>query len=105
MYISQVKCFEFRICSFYENINLKNAILLHVSFEFQELEKQFLKKNLAFSALGKLALSKFIDMQLLYIQHGQWRQCYITKQLVHSFSANMKISQPLKVMFTSAKPK
>ena len=28
------------------------------------------------------------------------RQCHITKQLVHSFSVNIKISQPSKVMFT-----
>ena len=28
-------------------------------------------------------------------------QRHITKQLVHSFSVNIMISQPLKVMFTS----
>ena len=28
--------------------------------------------------------------------------CHITKQLVHSFSVNIWISQPSKVMFTSA---
>ena len=29
-------------------------------------------------------------------------QCNITKQSVHSFSVNIRFSQPLKVMFTSA---
>ena len=33
------------------------------------------------------------------------RQCHITKQLVHSFSVNIRISQPFKVMFTSASPR
>ena len=28
-------------------------------------------------------------------------QCHITKQLVHSFLVNIRISQPSKVMFTS----
>ena len=31
---------------------------------------------------------------------GKERQCHITKQLVHSFSVNIRISQPSKVMFT-----
>ena len=33
------------------------------------------------------------------------RQCHITKQLVHSFSVNIRISQPSKVMSTSASPR
>ena len=41
-------------------------------------------------------------MKLLYIQLGkEIMQRHITKQLVHSFSVNIMISQPLKVMFTS----
>ena len=35
---------------------------------------------------------------------GKERQCHITKQLVHSFLVNIRISQPWKVMFTSASP-
>ena len=32
---------------------------------------------------------------------GNVRQCHITKQLAHSFSVNIRISQPSKVQFTS----
>ena len=48
--------------------------------------------------LGTSDLSKFINMKI------KERQCHITKQLVHSFSVNIMISQPSKVMFTSASP-
>ena len=44
-------------------------------------------------------MNKFINMKI------KERQCHITKQLVHSFSVNIKISQPSKVMFTSASPR
>ena len=49
--------------------------------------------------LGTSDLSKFINMKI------KERQCHITKQLVHSFSVNIRISQPSKVMFTSALPR
>ena len=49
--------------------------------------------------LGTSDLSKFINMKI------KERQCHITKQLVHSFSVNIGISQPSKVMFTSASPR
>ena len=49
--------------------------------------------------LGTSDLSNFINMKI------KERQCHITKQLVHSFSINIRISQPLKVMFTSASPR
>ena len=54
------------------------------------------------SALGTSDLSKFINMKILKIKLGKERQCHITNQSVHSFSVNNKISQPSKVMFTSA---
>ena len=38
MYISQVKYFALRVWSFYENSYLKNAIVMHISEEFQKLE-------------------------------------------------------------------
>ena len=38
----------------------------------------------------------FINMKI------KERQCHITKQLVHSFSVNIRISQPSNVMFTEA---
>ena len=44
-------------------------------------------------------MSKFINMKI------KERQCHITKQLVHSFSVNIRISQASKVMFTSASPR
>ena len=49
--------------------------------------------------LGTSDLSKFINMKI------KERQCHITKQLVHFFSVNIRISQPSKVMFTSASPR
>ena len=49
--------------------------------------------------LGTSDLSKFIDMKI------KERQCHITKQLVDSFSVNIRISQPSKGMFTSASPR
>ena len=49
--------------------------------------------------LGTSDLSKFINMKI------KERQCHITKRLVHSFSVNIRISQPSKVMFTSALPR
>ena len=53
------------------------------------------------SALGTSGLSKFINMKTLYIKLiVKERQCHITKQLVHSFSVNIRISQSSKVMFT-----
>ena len=39
-------------------------------------------------------------MKILCIKLGKERQCHITKQLVHSFLVNIRISQPSKVMFT-----
>ena len=41
-------------------------------------------------------------MKLLKIKLGKERQCHITKQLVHSYSVNIRITQPSKVMFTQA---
>ena len=38
-------------------------------------------------------------MTILKIRLGKERQCHITKQLVHSFSVNIRISQPSKVMY------
>ena len=38
-------------------------------------------------------------MKRLDIVLGKERQCHITKQLVHSFSVNIRISQPSKVMY------
>ena len=49
--------------------------------------------------LGASDLSKFINIKI------KERQCHSTKQLVHSFEVNIRISQPLKVMFTSALPR
>ena len=39
-------------------------------------------------------MSKFINMKRLDIKLGKERQCHKTKQLVHSFSVNIRISQP-----------
>ena len=39
------------------------------------------------------------------IKLGKERLCHITKQLMHSFSVNIRISQPSKVMFTSTSPR
>ena len=39
-------------------------------------------------------------MKILKIKQGKKRQSHITKQLVHSFLVNIRISQPSKVMFT-----
>ena len=46
------------------------------------------------SAQGTSDLSKFINMKILQIKLGKERQCHITKQLVHSFSINIRICQP-----------
>ena len=35
-----------------------------------------------------------------YIKLGKERLCHLTKQLMHSFSVNIRISQTSKVMFT-----
>ena len=56
-------------------------------------------RNLGSILLKLSSLSKFINMKI------KERQCHITKQLVHSFSVNIRISQPSKVMFTSASPR
>ena len=48
---------------------------------------------------GTYDLSKFINMKIKEIQ------CHITKQLVHSFSVNIRISHPSKAMFTEASPR
>ena len=56
-------------------------------------------RNLGIIFLGTSDLSKFINKKI------KERQCHITKQLVHSFSVNIRISQPSKVMFTSASPR
>ena len=37
-------------------------------------------------------------MKRLYIDLGKERHCHITKQLVQSFSDNIRICQPSKVM-------
>ena len=60
-----------------------------------------LLNNLFLIALGTSGLSKFINMKRLDIKIGKERQCHITKQLMHSFEVNIRICQPLKVMFTS----
>ena len=39
-----------------------------------------------------------MNMRRLCIKLGKERQCHITKQLVHSFSVNARISQHSKVM-------
>ena len=51
--------------------------------------------------------AKIISLRLRrgIIKIGKERQCHITKQLVLSFSVNIRISQPSKVMFTSALPR
>ena len=41
-------------------------------------------------------------MKIPDIKLGKERQCQLTNQLVHSFSVNIRICQPSKVMFTSA---
>ena len=35
-----------------------------------------------------------------YIKLGKERLCHLTKQLMHSFSVNIRISQTSKLMFT-----
>ena len=49
---------------------------------------------LVLCALGTLGLSKFINMKRFDIKLGKERQFHITKQLVHSFSGYIRISQP-----------
>ena len=44
-------------------------------------------------------------IKLLAIILEKGRQNRITKQLIHSFSVNIGISQPSKEMFTSASPR
>ena len=39
-------------------------------------------------------------MKTLDIKLGKEKQCHITKQLVHVFSVNIRISQPWQVRFT-----
>ena len=39
-------------------------------------------------------------MKNFYIKLGKERQCHKTKQLVYSFSVNIRISQPSKLMLT-----
>ena len=80
------------MCLFYENNNLKNAILLYVSEGFRNLKSNC--QIIVLSAPGTSGLSKFINMKRLDIKLGKERQCHITKQLVHSFSINIRISQP-----------
>ena len=41
-------------------------------------------------------------MKILKIKLGKERQCHIAKQLVHSFEVHIRISQPSKVLFTTA---
>ena len=83
------KCFELRICSFYGNSNLKNAILLHISLEFQKLEI-----NLAFSALGNFVNMKRINWETVYIQWYNKTICPIFFKLTSGFV------NPRTVMFT-----
>ena len=56
---------------------------------------------------GRTEDAKTISLRLCrgIIKLGKERQCHITKQLVHSFEVNIRISQPSKVMFTSASPR
>ena len=61
--------------------------------------------NLVFSAQGTFYSSKFINMKMFNITLGKEKHTVShNKQLVHSFSVNIRISQPSKVMFTSASP-
>ena len=41
-------------------------------------------------------------MKIFKIKLGKERQCHITKQLVHSFEVDIRISQLSKVVFTLA---
>ena len=50
--------------------------------------------NILLSALGTSGFSKFINMKILDIKQGKERQRHITKQLVYSFSVNIRNSQP-----------
>ena len=60
--------------------------------------------NLPKSALGTSDLSKFINMKILKIKLEKETVSY-NKIIGHSFSINIRISQPSKVMFTSALPR
>ena len=66
-----------------------------ISYELQKFRKYIVE----IIFLGTSDFSKLIDMKI------KERQNHITKQLVHSFSVNIRISQPSKVMFTSASPR
>ena len=52
-----------------------------------------------------LFLSKLINMKILHVKLGTERQSHIIKQLMFSFSVNIRISQLSKVLFTSASPR
>ena len=65
---------------------------------FRDFKSNY-RNNSVFCAPGTSDLSKFINMKLLYIKLGKERQCHITKQLVHSFSVNIRVSQTSKGMF------
>ena len=82
---------------------MRTVILSCNSFVFQNLKSNCCN-NIVFSALGTSDLNKSINMKRLHIKLGKERQCHITKQLMHSFMVNIRISQPSKVMFTSALP-
>ena len=73
-----------------------NAIVLLISRELQKFGRYIPSE----SALGTSHLSKFIKMKILNIKLRNERQCHKTKQLVHSFSVYVRISQLSKVMFT-----
>ena len=94
------KCFEFRICSFYENSNFKKCSGFAHRIWVSEIWEVDCWNNLVFIELWTSDLSKFINMKILLTKLGKERQCHITKQLVHSFSVS--ISQPSKVIFTLA---
>ena len=76
------------------HIWVKLLIILLISLVLQKFGKYIVE----IIFIETSDLSKFINMKI------KERQCHITKQLMHSFSDNIRISQPLKVMFTSASP-
>ena len=49
--------------------------------------------NNILSALGTSGLITFMNIKRLDIKLGKEHQCHITKQLVHSFSVNIRISR------------
>ena len=66
-----------------------------ISYEFQKLEKQLFKLSCFQCTRNILLESKVINMKY-FIYNNERRDCDITKQLVHSFAVNIRISQPMK---------